>query len=136
MNKLAANLIFPVASSTSNETFCCIPQSCTSLQTHNGGAWTNLGSPCGAATDASNELVQLASLILRFPRHAFSCSESIVFIFSPGSPNNRLSAVLPIQVMSSLMVYGFIHNQRLGKQIMLKLFLSQIMIFLQSGLFK
>lgn len=37
--------------------------------------------------------------------------------------------MLPIRVMSSLMVYDFIHNQRQGKQIMLKLFLSQIMIF-------
>ncbi|CAL9063916.1 unnamed protein product, partial [Musa banksii] len=113
MNKLAANLIFPVASSTSNGTFCCIPQSCTSLQTHNGGAWTNLASPCSAATDASNELVQLASLILRFPRSCFShvlralCSSFLQVLQTTG-----YQLCKPIQVMSSLMVYGSIHNQR------------------------
>ncbi|CAL9072337.1 unnamed protein product, partial [Musa textilis] len=65
---------------TSSETFCCIVQSCASLQTHNGGAWTNPASPwtpC-AATDASSEasiaqddLVQLAGLNLSFPWSCF-----------------------------------------------------------------
>lgn len=119
--------------------------------------WWILYSINSAATDASNELVQLASLILRFPRSCFLMFwEHCVHLFSRfskqqvGGTNSsrqdfctciflfcgddlslwfRLSAVLPIQVMSSMMVYGFIHNQRQGKQILLKLFLSQIMIF-------
>ncbi|RRT79235.1 hypothetical protein GW17_00017812 [Ensete ventricosum] len=69
MNKLAANAIFPVASSTSSGTFCCIAQSYTSLQTHNSGAWKIQLHPAEASI-AQDELAQLASLILSF---SWSC---------------------------------------------------------------